>query len=663
MIVATKSVDALIKGIVKPEDLMISRIESIVSGVQLDPSLSVPSKEMFVISNDDVKNPKIRKELAAAVRAKHPKAIIMYINKLGKDIPDIEKSMFDSYLSRPKPVDVREAFNKLVQDIEEKSKFDPNASVGDPEAYKPPVPAAEPTSVPEAVDDNPVTLEVPVEEEKPVVVESSGNALVDRIRSAENYAQLMTVAKEVNAANIVREISEANVTFRQSENYVNSLSENIIAILANPEYDTTTQLSKVRAILHDRAYTKAKTNSIIEQSVESIVIALVDKAREEVTSRTSDMNEKILRALQTRSSNDACNVRLSTIIEERSKLLLDLNTMDLEIKNLAGICNKAVNDTVENIISDSVSTTGSPILDSQMKAQYGEIVPENLLDVLDVLFSTGKESCDEFGKLSNEVNSVVRKLYQMLALYQEETEILADTIRYMRASKVEDTIVANTIMKKTGNLYVVSGAFDTEAFSYLIAKHHSRKTGNVMMIDLTGSGTIQQFGINATKYSDFMEKDFMEDKFHVVSVYDDPGVSISSVEDCQRLSARLLHYAKHYTRIHLVCTDNQREIIDFFKSDVLTVNYIVDCYPTSLNDMKTCIAESKIDNTAYRTVLVNYISDSANICKELNILDRKDMQLAMCKAVPSIRYCALHKQDPYDVESVVSDCEEVLRVC
>lgn len=665
MIVATKTVDSLLKGVISMDKLMISRIDSITKSIQLDPNISTPKKEMFIVSSDDVKNSKVRREFVDSVMSKHPENIIMYINKNGRDMPDINPSMFNVYLVKPKKEDIKDRFISLVEEMESKSRFQANDSINTPEDFKLSVDeVAATSSAREFVEEELVSLDIKEKViEDQVNEEGTDNNLLDRIRRSENWAALNAVASEVSASRVVQEIANANASFRQSENYVSALSENITAILSNPEYNVSTQLSKIRSILHDRAYIKAKSNSIIEQSVEQIIREVVDKAKQEVEVKTQELDEKIIYAFQHKSKNDAANVRLSTIIEQRSKVLIELTALDLELKGLASICTDTVNGTVDNVLSGSVSTTESPILDSQIKMRYGEIVPENLLTVLDNLFQLGQNSCEEFGKMSQAVNSTVRKLYSLLSYYQEESEVLANTIRYLKANNVEDTVLANTIMKKTNRLFVNNGDFDSVALTYVISKHNSRKNNNVLLLDLSGTDVLNMFGINTIKYSDFMEREYMEGKFNVVSTFNDPGVSISTYEDCQRLFTRLLTYAKHYSMINIMCNAEQQVVLDSLKSDVISITYLVDCYPTSIKKMAKCIEETKVDNTASKVVLVNYLTDSSSICKELGVLDRLDMQLATCKPINEIRFCSINKQDPYDVESIVDDCRGVLKVC
>lgn len=663
MIIATKTVDSTIKGIVSPDKLMITRLDSIETSLQLDPNLLNPKREMFIISSDDLKNPKVRHAFMESLKKKHPECMIMYINKIGREFNDIDTTLFDFYLVKPKKEDVKLKFTELVNALESKEKstgkaiskveeFNIEDSVPKQDMYQ--------EEEPEPVVTLNIPKEVPIT--KPLEVNTELN-LLSRIKQSEDWASINAIAAEVSASKIVKEIAESNASFKHSETYVLALSENITSILSNREYSTQERLSKVRAILHDKAYISAKNNSIIEQSVEQIITAIVDKAKEEVLSKTEELDERIIYAFKNRSALEAPNVRLSTIIEQRSKLLIELTALDLELKGIASNCNSTIDDTVDNVISSSVSSTGSPILDSQVKARFGDIVPENLITVLDNLFKVGKESNDEFSKLSLAVNSTVRKLYSLLSYYQEESEVLSNTIRYLKANNIENTVIANTILKKTSRLYISCNDYDSVAMAYLISKNNSRKSNNVLLIDISGSPALHEFNIPMIPYSRFMNEDRMDSKFTVVSTYGDDGTVVESDTDYVRLSSRISHYAKHYSMINILCSDEQSCIIDSIKEDVLSITYLVDCYPSSIRRMATCIERTCVPNTANKVILMNYLSDSNKICNTLNILNRLDMQLATVKPILELRSCILNKQDPFDVESILKDSSNVFSVC
>ena len=659
MVVATKSVDAILKGIVSPDKLMLARMDSIIKSIQLDPAISSPKKELFVISNEDIKSAKVRKDFLEALNTKHSDCVIMFINKRGVDIPGITPDLFNSYINKPKHEDVRDAFVSLVEEAEAKAKFSVDDDLGEidkmPEGVVSVPTTEEPEEVEEEVkEEEPIRIEeVEVPEEQPQVEPEHDLTLIERIRQAENWAALGAVSKEINASRVVQEIASTNATFKQSEAYVAALQESITAIMMDPDIDVKSKLDKVHAIMCDKSFISAKTSSIIEQNVEMIVRLLTEKASEEISEIASSMNEKVNMMLSRRTVVQSPNARLANIADQKAKLLIELSTIDFEIRRMLDTVVKTVNDTTDNVVESAMPTSGSALVDQQIQMKFGNLVPDTIIETLDKLFVTGKDASEEFGKLSDLVHSCIRKLYAALDLHAEEADILGNTIRYMKANKVEDTVIANSILKKATRMYITSGDFDSTAIVHLISSEAARKITNVLIVDLTKSDTFNLYGIKTNKLSNMLDsvECICDDKFSIISNFDDDSVGLNT-DNLQRLSSKLLMYAKNYSRIHLIVSDDMKEVIEFFKSDVISMNFIVNCFPRDIARFKETIASSRVDNTAMRVILINYVSDSAKICEDLGIMEWLDVQLATIPIIPELHHCALNKQDPFFVSSV-----------
>lgn len=674
MIVATKSVDSMVKGVVSSDKLTIAKVESISTSIQLDPEISSPKKELFIISNDDLKSPRLRIDFIESLKSKHPKAKILFIAKNRRVIPGLDLELFTAVLNSPSKPEVSEAIVELTKELESKGEYEISDEIGD---VAPLDIAAIEVSTPSVTAESNNTAEPSVQSAEPTELELDNTPvqkkqvehpeepeLVRRIRESESWAKLTSVTSEIQASKVVNEIINSNATFKQTEMYISSLNENIAAILANPEYDVSTRLNKVRALLHDKSIMRAKTNSHVEQMVETIVRSVIDKAKEEVETKTASLDEQLTSALVRSTSADAPNLRLSTIIEKRSKLLLDLSAMDLEIKNMASKLNETVNETLDRVIEDSSSTTNSPLLDNQMRHRYGTIVPENLIQVIDSLLSLGKDSSNEFGEMSDKVHSVLNKVYALLYYYQEEVDILGDTIRYLKANNIEDTIIGKSVLKKSMRMFIVNNDFNSTLLSYMCSKRRSRTNANVLHLDLTGFNSLfDQCNIKYYDLDSFMgSKPPLKDFLSIVAT---PSCDFKpdSDENCELLMTKLLEYSKHYSVINIVCTSEQKEFISSFKEEVLSVTYMVDCLPQNISIMRDCIKETKVNNTANKVVLVNCIGESSKMCEQLNVLDFLDFQLVTLPPIDNIRYCVNNAQDPSEVQSIVKDCEELFKVC
>lgn len=657
MIVVTKTSDVMLKGVLDPNNTFVSKIENIISALPLDPNNFNPAREVYVVTSDDIRNVKLKKMFIDALPTKHQATSIIFIDKVGRPIDGLDLTYLETFLSKPKKDTLKQAFEDVIRDIENKKQVKTTNVVSKIEDFKPVVGNSEEENQEELFNpEDLIKVDVP-EEQVDEAPKQDPTTLLSRIRMAENWASLNVVCQELNSSKILQELNAKNESYRQSEVHIVTLKENITAILSNPAYTVEEQLTKIRALLHDKMLIKTKTNLVQEQAIEETIMAVVDKARSYITSMTDDFNRDIITAFASKAHTEAPNVRLATILEERSKLLLELTTMDVELKQLAERCRLTINTTNDDMAENSQATTGSPILDSQLKVRYGNIVPENLVEIIDSLCKLGEDSSTEFGKLSEAITSTINKLYQLLTYYKEETETLANTMRFLQANKVEDTVIASTIMKKARRIYAVEDSPMSLTVPYMISKEQSR-THNVMLIDFTGRPYYETFGIKVNDIDQMLNTaDVIKEHFIVF------GVPASTELNVEYFAKRLEEYAHHYEIINLVIPAVWKDFINEYADESLSISYVVDSNPYSIDTFTDVIANTHHENVGRRVILTNYIEDSASICQKLGVLDDLRTQLSAIKPITNLNVCLLHRQDPYEVASIRDDCREILDKC
>ena len=648
----------MLKGILDQNNTFVSKIENIISALPLDPNNFNPAREVYVVTSDDIRNVKVKSMFLNVLPTKHAATSVIFIDKVGKPIDGLDQTYLEAFLVKPKKEVIKQAFEEVVQNIENKKQVKTTNVIQNIEEFKPKVEVATEDKPADLFNpDDLVKVDVPEEQVEEEAPKEDPTSLLSRIRMAENWASLNVVCQELNSSKILQELNAKNETYRQSEVHLVTLRENITAILSNPNYSAEEQLTKVRALLHDKMLIKTKTNLVQEQAIEETIMAVVDKAKEYITAMSDEYTRDIITAFASKAHTDAPNVRLSTILEERSKLLLELTTMDVELKQLAERCKLAINTTNDEMAENSKATTGSPILDSQLKVRYGNIVPDNLVEIIDSLCKLGEDSSTEFGKLSESITSVINKLYQLLTYYKEETEVLANTIRFLQANNVEDTVIASTIMKKARRIYAVEDSPMSIVVPYMVSREQARNH-NVLLIDFSGRPYLSTFGVKVQDIDTLLNTaEVIKEHFTVFGVSD-----LGSI-DMDYFNKRIEEYAHHYEIINLIVPGVWVDFINSIADESLSISYVVDSTPYSISDFKDIITQTHHENVGRRVIITNYVGDSADICKELGVLDDLRTQLSTIKPVVNLNMCLLHNQDPYVVDSIKNDCVEILDKC
>ena len=101
MIMCTKNFDVPLKRVVGAENIMIQTPNAIIDLLNVDPTISKPEKEGFVITSDDIKIARVKQAFLSAAAAKHPAVKIIFVNK-GRQPVITEAPGVDVVLNRPK---------------------------------------------------------------------------------------------------------------------------------------------------------------------------------------------------------------------------------------------------------------------------------------------------------------------------------------------------------------------------------------------------------------------------------------------------------------------------------------------------------------------------------------------------------------------------------
>ena len=301
MIIVTKTSDVMLKGILDQNNTFVSKIENIISALPLDPNNFSPAREVYVVTSDDIRNVKVKSMFLNALPTKHAAASVIFIDKVGKPIDGLDQTLLEAFLVKPKKDVIKQAFEDVIRNIENKKQVKPANVINKIEEFKPKVePVVEDTEDQLFNPEDLVKVDVS-EEQVEEAPKEDPNTLLSRIRMAENWASLNVVCQELNSSKILQELNAKNESYRQSEIHVVTLKENITAILSNPNYTVEEQLTKVRALLHDKMLIKTKTNLVQEQAIEETIMAVVDKAKEYVTSMSDEYTRDIVTAFASRA--------------------------------------------------------------------------------------------------------------------------------------------------------------------------------------------------------------------------------------------------------------------------------------------------------------------------------------------------------------------------
>jgi hypothetical protein len=665
MIISTSKSDMMLKRSLGKDKTVVIAIGKMLDQFALDPTVMNPPRQAYIVTNEDISAKNLKDKFEQALLTKHPATKVIFINKSSKPIYQNGLQGLDAILQKPKTQDIVQTISAViaqttVTDAVERQVQEP-LTIPDyvpPETYSEP----QPEQYEEQPEQNSEPEELPVpsiepEPEPEPVVEEKKSGLVDRIEHTNSVGDASIVMREMTATSIIKDLYETNSTYAGIEEKLKSLNESIFLIMGDSQIKSLdVKLSKIRALLHDKAFFRAKGDTLIEQRLEEVVETICEQTSSLLQSRLDEINAAIRRSY-TEKDFDVNSARLSGINEERANLITELGTLEVNINEIYKATDQLIVTTATDIAKESNDPTGNDFINAKLKAEGGMVLSESTIDAIRGAMELGTTKAPEtFKKLKLAVVSTMQTLSKMLEVDNEIIAAQQQMIAYLKSNNIEETVdSANSLLKKAVRVYVGEEGVGRTIIPYLISKYKSRQNANVLLLDLTGTAKYTQYKILYTNVDQFLI-DNTQREFMLVS-----GKVDNTVEVAQKIVTALYKAADYYRYINVVIDPEQQMLFQTIAQDVLSVNFIVDTSVPRIERMRNTIDSCTVPNVARRVIINRCDTPIRTIIKKLGLDDQMDYQVCTVPSVPAIIDAGLNGYDPYGISKVDLTMEEVIR--
>lgn len=665
MIICTKGCDVYLRKF--GNKVAISKMQDSILDLRISPNIH--NKQLFVFASDDFKNKRAIENFKVALEGKHSEVKVIYIDKKGKGDAIGSLAGIDKVLLKPKPDNVVDAVTKMLEDISEKkvteSSYD---SVPVVEEYKPidneeEYPERDIVEVQAAstqdITDEESTLFVPnmdsaftvVKPEKPkeVAVEKS---FVERIKDTDSTVDMKLMTQELKLARVLKDVTKENHEYKSIVDRLKVLQNDIEASMLDVTLPIEKRFDNVRALMLDRQTYMTKTASIIEEVVNNIVLSFTETTNKIVRGRLEELDRRIENLAKREAFSTA---RLSGILDERNSILIELAVLDRESRELFYSVDNFAMEASTSISENGTDLTGSPLLNAQLRAKGINTVSQESLSSIISMLTTLDSSNSKFKELITDIKVINTKLYKVLELDREIIEAQQEVIKWLHANQIEDTVVANTLLKKCVRVFTGTKGSGVTANALMLSYLKSRTSSNVLLLDLRK---------RPSKYDEYAQEYVTLDEFLNTPVYKHMQVVCSQQNTeytegfVNKLEVELMKAADYYRVINLVIDPEDMDALSPIVSQALTINYIVHPDIDSFDAMTKCLVDTKQDNVA-RRVIINKTDETALVLKKLNLTDCIDVGVMTVPYIPQVPNCSLTKVNICSIPTICSIFEEV----
>lgn len=483
-----------------------------------------------------------------------------------------------------------------------------------------------------------------------------GSALVQRIKEQNAVGDISVLVKNLTSSELIKDIIDSNSTYAGIEEKLKSLNDTIFLILGDDSIKSLDEkLSKIRAILHDKAFYHSKGDTIIEQRLEEVIDTICTQTSSLLQDRLDEI-DSAMRRVMSRKESDINSARLTGLNEQRANIIVELRTLEIEIANIFKSADHLVISTATQIAYNSDNLTGNDMINTHIKARGTVVVSdETVTAIRAALEITSEQLPDIFKEMKLKIVVLIKTMSKLFDLDQEIIAAQQAQINFLKAHNVEDSVVAETILKKALRVYIGEADSGRSIIPYLISKYKSRQNANVLCVDLTGDAKYPKYGIKYMSLDTYLGE-LNQREFLLVA-----GTIENTVQAAQRIVTTLIKAADYYRVINVVLNPEQRELFQTIAQDVLSVNFLVDTNVGRVERMRKTIEECTMPNVGRRVIINKCDVPIRPIISKLGLDDQIDFQACVVPTVSTIVDAGLNGYDPYGVSSVDLVMEDVVK--
>lgn len=685
MIICTRACDGLVKNSLPKEkrnSLSIRRFVEVCNLIQLDPETEEQGVEAFIVAATDVQSPRLAAAFEAALAQKHPNARVIFINKSKKPVkyndnyPGIDVSLMS-----PKAQEVSDAIFKMAAELSEKPKVQSSADIA--AQLKPRDASLSFNDIAEATKASglsEIDLMLEEDEKEAAVVESAATqqsqddsvlqsalptpdiqeeeqvadgtpSLVKRMKNAKQVADVSLMFREVTAETMLRNLAKENAQYGVLENKINQLKEDIQAIMLDTALMDNQKLQKIRSIAYDKRYYNLQSNTIIEQYVTEIIDCLTSTVDRVLGDKLQEIEHSLSKSAQYGEGQMNFG-RLAGINEERANIIMELHTLDNEIKELGVQAADVLTELSQNMSSNMAEVSGSERIDLAIKINGQMLVDAKSFESILKVVSLSTESTEFFKKCVNAVKAVIEKHNALVRADKELIAMQNEYIKYMRENNIENTVIANTLLKQSLRVFTGPVGSGRSIIPYLLSEYKSRQNANVLLVDLTGTCKWKNYGISSVTLDDYKTNRYQEQLLLVQGECKTP-------EEAQALSAILTRAADFYRVINIVLNMEQTQVFDILCSDIRCINFITDTKLERMIEVKNFIPRVTYNNVAKRLIVNDCSIPASEAIKFFNLVDKIDMQVLTIDHIKQLELASFRHLNPSRIDAVAAAIKDV----
>lgn len=473
----------------------------------------------------------------------------------------------------------------------------------------------------------------------------------DMLANITSYEDWSILKEHLNRDSIVKALINENSEYLGLVKVLEVLDRRLEAVWRDTALTPDEKFDQVKEIGLERSSSRGKQNSIYVDKLLRIISTIVLSAKRTVEEKVDSVDVSLYRIAADRQKMLDTSY-IDNAIKERTDVQMSLLQLSRSIVDLYKAIDTIVVSEIEEL--DRHLPSSNQFINEMVKPIGGQIfTPANTSVLANKLMRALQENSIVASQMEESVNSVIEKMFELCDKDEEIIRYQQQQIEYLRANRVEEVVITNTLMKKVLRLYTGADNTGRSATAITWCGILSRRQ-NSLLIDLTGRAKFREYGITPMRLDEFMTSR-VEKQFLCVE-----SDHIPNAQELQEIVEELKSRLNYYPYVNIIMAPEDTAGIEQMSDEALCIHYITDCSTSSIKIMKDVIEKNKTENIARKLITIDTPVSPLMIADSVNI-DPTLVKIIMIPSVSAIRACSLRHDRPYEYTDIVRIYEEAFR--
>lgn len=648
-----------------------TNVSKIAETLPIDPAIS--NMDAIVIGPKDIGGLKGR-VLLRAIAQKHPSVGIIFIYSKDKEAEALDGDVKKIKVKKITPEIVEEAIQEMIE-LKEVSKdnrviVSSDTKIPSPEVVTPELSDAERNmlvtnhEVASTVTEETPELTLSVTEPEPfrlteeVILEDmrkkqevvETKSLENQIKELNEFGDWDFFKKSLEKDSVLRELMHENTQYAGVINMLEVIDKKIANVFKDTSLSAEERFDEIKKLGLEKSSYKGLDNNIVVDKVINIMDAIVHSAQATVDRKVNNIR-KAMDTIAKKKMMYEDQSTLRALIDERLKIQTELMELAKNIIETYKTMDYSVGMLIESFENDLPSSNA--YINEIMKPVKNIFLPQNVATLATRLMKDLQSNRVSMAALEGSVTEVITLLFKLCDTDNTIIEYQQKLIDLLQAQKVEDVVIIDSMIKNSLRVFVGTSDSGRTATTLTWAGMMSRRQNSVL-IDLTGSSKLAQYGVNPVSLDDFLNER-IERQFLCVE-----GNIDHDLERIDEILNELKTRLNYYPFITIVLSDKQKELLHKLSPSTLSVHFLTDCTPKSIGALNDIVASYDEDNVARKVILIEPPIDPISIINNMGV-DPLLTKLIIIPRLSHIAACSLKGLQPHDNREVLEIFEEAFR--